>query len=178
MSDAGYYLFSPVGGQRGISSGSPESLGTILVGQAAASTAWPANNLALFVPFRVIMPMRIGMMYAINGASVAGNIDLGIYNAQGVKLASNGGLAQAGTSRTQTLNMAAAYRVGPGQYYYMAIALSSTGGFNMRYTPGSIVCQVYGMAQMANAYPLPNNAVFASIADNYFPGFGIFAEEA
>jgi hypothetical protein len=131
---------------------------------------WPVANLAFFIPFRLPTVVVVTLMFAYNGAAVNGNLDLGIYDASGNRLISSGGVAQAGINQIQTLDIPDT-KIGPG-IFYMAIVLDNIVGTIFRQTPSTIYLRMMGIVQMANAYPLPLTAVFATMAQIHIPDFG------
>ncbi len=139
---------------------------------ATASAAYPTANLALFIPFKVFKRITAVQMFVYNGATVSGNIDVGIYDKNGVRLISAGSTAQAGTNALQAFNITDT-PFGPGTFY-LAVALDNTTGTLFR---GTLVVNIQpgtlGMAQMATAFALPATATFAQIAGNYIPLIGL-----
>ena len=145
-----------------------------------ASTAYPAISRAIFIPFRLIAPTRITQLWLYNGATVSGNLDLGIYDAGGVSLGSIGSTAQAGVSVMQIVSLAAAIRLGVG-LFYTAISIDNTtatvyqGG--LAAALGIARSKIVGMAQQASVFPLPATATFATITSTYLPVIGFISEE-
>jgi hypothetical protein len=133
---------------------------------AFATSAWFSASTALFIPFVVNGSFSCKNIWFMNGAVASGNIDLGIYTSAGVRVASIGSTAQAGTNAPQVVALVASLT--PGDYY-LAAALDNIVGtcfFGNTITNGG---RVLGMAQMASAFPLPSNATFASIAVSSTP---------
>ena len=112
------------------------------------------------------------------------NIDLGIYDASGNRLCSNGGTLSAGASNYQILNMTNgpnadhSVRITPGQYYWMAVVLNGTTATLYRTALAITFCEVLGVAQAAGAYPLPATITPATVTSAYLPEFGFISEEA
>lgn len=158
---------------------SRESLGPVFAGSAEASisspasTVYPAANLAIYTPFSVDRPVIVTQLFAYNGASVANNIDVGIYTEGGTRLISAGSTAQAGTNTLQLFNIAD-YTLAAGAYY-MAVALSRDAGTETLFARAVsvILQQCFGVAQQASAFPLPATATFASVTNAYFPLIGL-----
>jgi len=139
---------------------------------AAASLAYPAANDALFVPFYLPKPIVIVTLFAHNGATVSGNIDMGIYDVAGVRLVSIGSTAQAGANGVQFFNITDTH-VGPG-HFYLAVAMNNTTGTLFRGTAGSTIrIQPMGMAKQATAFALPATATFATVTADYVPLMGL-----
>ena len=137
------------------------------------SQAYPTANLALFIPFSVTKPIVAVKLFAYNGGTVSGNIDVGIYDANGVRLISSDSTAQAGTSATTALQSfdITDTQFGPG-LFYLAVAMDNTTGCLCAVVP-DISPAFTGMAQMATAFPLPAVATFASCATLYIPLIGL-----
>jgi len=155
-----------------------ESIGPNLHTQAtglltgAVSAVYPTANLALYVPFSVMKPITVTLLWWYNGAAVNGNVDCGIYDISGTRIISTGSTVQAVVSSIQSVDIAD-IQIGPGNFY-LAIALDNIVGTLFRGTLYmNIGPAVTGMAQEANAFPLPATATFAQITGNYIPVFGL-----
>ena len=155
-----------------------ESIGVKLTGQGgttlpnAVSTAYPTANQALYVPFCLTRPIIVAQLFWVNGATVSGNVDAGIYSVDGVLLVSTGSTAQAGTSVSQVVDITDT-QLGTG-LFYLAIAVDNTTATLIRGTAGSVArCAAMGCANQGSAFPLPAPATFATIASNYIPVFGL-----
>src|SRR2546428_13019380 len=72
-----------------------------LNGGAPVSAVWPAANLILYIPLYVAAPGLAQGLFWQNGAAVAGNVELAIYDEDGNKLATTGLVAAAGTNAPQ-----------------------------------------------------------------------------
>jgi hypothetical protein len=91
---------------------------------AAVSTVWPIANISIFYPFALCERTRLRSLWCRNGATVSGNIDMGIYTGElNRKIVSSGSVAQAGINSYQTA--AIDVTLGPGVYQF-AIACSNT----------------------------------------------------
>ena len=106
------------------------SLGVELAAWATAtpiSSTWPLADLVLYIPFVIPSPCLVVYMWTHNGATAAGNTDIGIYDTNssglpGAKLASIGVTAQSGTNAIQTFNITDVALM-PGRYW---LALKNT----------------------------------------------------
>ena len=101
---------------------------------------------------------------------MAGNVDVGIYNAGFHLIVSSGAVAQAGVNVIQVLDIADTW-IGPG-LFYMAVSLSNNGG-RLFMANVSIYARRQGAVQMAAANPLPAVFVPAVPAFTYTPVFGL-----
>jgi hypothetical protein len=138
---------------------------------APASSAWPAASRALFCSFRLWTPITAVKMFVLNGATVSGNIDVGIYDEAGTRLVSSGSTAHAGTSVIQVLDITDT-QLGIG-LFYMALALDGTTATVYRKSINVALQRATRWYQMAAAFPLPATATFAAPASNYVPLFGL-----
>lgn len=133
-------------------------------------SGWPAANRALFYPFSISEPAKALKMYVANGATISGNIDLGIYTDAGVRLTSTGSTAHAGANVIQVIDVADVW-LAPFTTYYVAMVADGTTGTYARWTgatPGGI-----GMFQAASSFPLPATVTFARDASGYLPLCGV-----
>jgi hypothetical protein len=135
------------------------------------SAAWPSANRAFAYPVRFGRPVRIARLWWFNGATVSGNVDVGIYDRSWRRLANGGPTAQAGASAMQIVTLGAPL-VLPRGYYYLALAMDNATGTMQRVAPAAALLQAGGCAQMDAAYTLPAVITPASIAAAYFPEFG------
>jgi len=154
-----------------ISTASRESIGQNFVRSNPGSGTWPANNRALFVPIVLPGPVRVKRLFAVNGAAASGNIDMGLYRQDGVKIITAGSTMQTGTNQPQFFNITDT-DLAPGRYY-LAIALSSTVGTNYRWNFPLGLMQLTGLAQMASAFALPDPITFTQAANAYMPWCGM-----
>lgn len=124
-----------------------------------ASGNWTANR-AIYMPFVLRQPFVVQKMAVHNGSTVTGNIDLGIYSENGVKLWSSGSTAQAGTDVYQVLTPGTPVRLTPGRYY-MAMAASSTSPVTGRLSVGDLG-KIGAVGIQASAFPLPSTMTLAT----------------
>ncbi len=137
---------------------------------SAVSAVYISANLAIFVPFSLTRPVRTTLLWTANGAAVSGNMDVGVYDENGVKLISTGAIAQAGVSTLQTF-VVASTQFGPGRFY-LALSHSDAIGRYYNAPAPAITLKMAGVLQMAAAHPLPATANFATMAFAYLPAFG------
>lgn len=160
-----------------INPASVESLGMVIRpwGISVASTAYPAANLALYVPFCIGAPMNIKAVYWGNGTTAGGNIDVGIYNEDATKIVSLGSTARGTASSTITTTSLADTIIGAGRYY-MAFLLDSTANMQA-FAPAAGLCESMGILEQAvGAATLPSPATFAVTTRAYIPSFGLYAQ--
>ena len=139
-----------------------------------ANAVWPAANLAIYIPFRVSAPVLVTQMFTTNGSTVAGNVDIGIYDVAGTRLVSSGATAQSGTSALQAYDITDTL-LAPGQFY-LACSLSDGTATIARVATSAQFLRAFGCAQEASAHPLPATATFATMAQAYLPIIGLTTE--
>lgn len=141
---------------------SPEAIGVPISALSLAAPVSQAQvaNQAQFIPFSLARAVTVSRLFCVNGAAVAGNIDVGIYDSGAVRLASAGSTVQAGINSVQYFDIADV-ALQPGNYY-LAIALDGIIGTVFTYNSSVQVFTMTGIVQQAAAFPLPAPAVFAA----------------
>jgi hypothetical protein len=139
--------------------------------RVGASAVYPTANLAIYVPFSLGVPITAVQMFIYNGATVSGNVDVGLYAADGTRLVSMGSTAQAGTSVLQAFDITDT-PLGPGNYY-LACAVDNTTATLFRLAPTARQIAGLGCFTQVTAFPLPAVATFATYASAYLPVFGL-----
>ena len=139
---------------------------------APGSGTWPSANRAIYVPFRLGMPYLVRFLFCLNGATVSGNVDVGVYDEKGTRLVSAGSTVQSGTTAIQTFNVTDTL-LSEG-VYYMALALSNTTG-TFRRVSGIITGELRGLGvvDQDSAFPLPATATLSTPGSAYLPLFGV-----
>ncbi len=115
------------------------------------------------VPFEVtVFQMGIG-----NGATVSGNVDVGIMDQFGTRLVSIGAAtAQAGISQIQTFDITNTTLV-PGTYYFAFSQDNATGLVNRSGSIGAQLWRTAGCRQETTvAFGIPATAAFAAYSTN------------
>ncbi len=146
--------------------------GLISVGSSPTSAGWPAADRALFVPFSLPVQYLVKKLWWVNGATAAGNVECGVYTADGTLLLTSGTTAQSGTNVIQSVTLGTAFLLHPGSFY-MALVMSSTSSTVFRSGTNVRMCRLAGLAQQASANPLPATFTLATAAGAYWPLFGI-----
>jgi hypothetical protein len=166
--------FSPAPHRTAISAGDVEhSIGGALATNAfipIITQAWTAN-VAIYVPFRITNWMTIAKATWENGATVAGNVSVGIYNAEQGQIVEARAL-MAGASAQQVITLTAT--LAPGLYYLGFSSDSSTATLGT-YTAASVagIFRAMGVFEQVTAYPLPAPAVFATMTRLFIPSVAI-----
>lgn len=134
----------------------------------AAAGNWPSANRALFVPFRVPVPVTVYQMACGTGTGTTGNFDLGIYDKAGNRVVSTGTTAKTTASSERIVNVTDTQLL-PGMYY---LAMSTDGvtgyvqvgsGSNLGYA------KLSGMREAASSFVLPSTVTYASVTAAYMP---------
>lgn len=142
----------------------PQSIGELLnsVGAGLGTLAWPSANKAYYIPISVFSKITVVKMLVINGGTVSGNIDVGIYDAGGARLVSSGSTAQTGTNVIQEFNITD-ITLSPG-LYYLACAMDNTTGILEVWNPNAAIMRSAGVCEQASAFALPSTATFAALS--------------
>lgn len=139
-----------------------------------ASSVWLAADRAIFMPLSLDSRITVVKFWVFNGAVVAGNLDIGLYDVASNLISSTGSTAQAGTTVIQDIDVTD-FAVGPGTFY-LALVLHDAATACVRRgvgTDGIYGPRVLGMAQQDDVLPLPAAATMVALATNYIPLFGI-----
>jgi hypothetical protein len=138
-----------------------------------ASMDWIGANTAIYIPFRVPWPYPVKRAFWVNGATVTGNSDIGIYSRKGARLWSSGSTAQSGASALQYVT-ASGLILSPDTEYVLGFVNDGTttrafGATGVTANLGRFV----GLYQQATALPLPASATYAAWASIGYPLVGI-----
>ena len=137
-----------------------------------ASTAWPSANLAIYAPFYLIAPFTIQQFFWLNGITISGNVDMGVFDHAGRKIASTGSTLQAGASAIQSVSITPV-TLGSG-LFFLGLAVDNVTATVFGVPAGNIGFTVaVGVLQQATAFPLPALATFASPTFDFVPSCGI-----
>jgi hypothetical protein len=135
------------------------------------SITWVAN-LAVFIPFGVAQPFLVREVFWQNGSAAGSNIDVGLYDTAGNRLASLGSTAQGTASAVVTSAAFTDYTLAPGDYYLAFAAVGTTnvaGGWAIT----ANVSAAFGVGQMATAMALPNPATIVPLTNAVLPYVGL-----
>lgn len=126
------------------------------------STAWNSANRAVYIPLYLDRPGTVTKLWTYNGATAAGNIDVGLYDRNYNRLSSAGSTAQAGTSVIQEFDVTD-FNVTAGVYFVGVAASLTTTTFAMSVSNVSAYWAAMGVTQQNTALALPNPAVPAQL---------------
>jgi hypothetical protein len=140
-----------------IHTASPECCGSVLLTNgfgASASRAWYGANSAVYEPFWVDQPITVAQLWCLNGGTVSGNLDMGLYTSDGKCLVSKGLTAQAGTSQVQLLDITDTV-LGPGEFFLALWAASTSATFRQfdSFWMNAVLNGVCGQASLASGLP-------------------------
>ena len=138
---------------------------------ARTTGAWPTANKAILIPFRLNTFERIVSLSILNGGTVSGNWDGGIYNSDGVRIVSSGSTAQSGANATQNFTLTSTL-LAPGHYYAAFAANNTTGTLGYYATGlGALVLRCLGLKEVTSSFPLPATLTPAAISSDLYPAF-------
>jgi hypothetical protein len=144
------------------------AVGPGMLGAAPTSAGWLAANRAIFTPLVLPSPVIVDGLGVIVGGTSSGNVDIGLYTEDGVRLVSTGSTAQ-GAINTDQLITVADTLAGPG-VLYVGVACDVTTATLMHFNPGaSHLVELWGAEQMSAAFPLPATWVKEALASSRFP---------
>lgn len=128
----------------------------------SGSGTWQANNRAHYIPFMVTQIVTAYQMSVIV-ATQSGNLDVGIYTEQGVRLVSAGSTAVAAAG-VQTVNINDTVLL-PGVYFMAMNCDNTTAAFNRVTAPDNVTQRACGIqVQDVGAIALPDPATFGDPA--------------
>lgn len=154
---------------------SPECLGADLMAviNRLSGAAWTANLLT-FVPLMTTRPLLVSQFFWHNGATVNGETDVGIYNADGtVKLGSTGPTTNSGASQIQVVDVTN-FTLTSNSRFWLALGSNSGTHTYWRSDPVANAQDFLGIKQQASGWSsgLPSSATFAVPSVAVLPHFG------
>ena len=139
-----------------------------IIPPTVAAAATPTANKAFYMPIYMAEGGTI-VQFWVQNAVVAGNVDIGLYNADTlVRIVSAGSTAMSGANVLQIFDTTDTY-VGPGRYYLGFACDTVTTATFMRATPALALCRFFGLVTQTTAFPLPNPMVPATNANAFWP---------
>lgn len=161
-----------------VSSASYHSIGILLERYPTAFSVdfWFSANGAIYIPLNLPNTVLLSHFLVMNGASISGNLDLGLYNVQRQRIVSSGSVAQTGTNALQTISVPPVL-IMPG-FYWMALAVDNTSailwGWNtVVFDSNAIEARMWGIWKQESAFPLPQIATFANLTTRTAPYVGL-----
>lgn len=149
------------------------SLGDGAYAIAPTSSTWVSANRAIYIPFSLYAPATAYSIIVMKGATISGNMDVGIYTEDGTRLASFGSTAQAtGINRIQRFTFPSPLNLGAGNYYMAAVFNNATATVFRRAWSAN-VGRIFAVYQQDSAFPLPARATFAINSSGFLPIMGV-----
>lgn len=144
--------------------------GALTGGSTPGSLVYPVANDAILVPFYLQQNTLIKRLFWANGNANSGNVDMGIYTADGAKIITTGSTAQSGSLVPQFVDVTD-FLLSPGGYYF-ALSCNNTTATFLRSSVPFRNLRTIGVLKMASAFPLPATLTFAPATDAYLPLMG------
>ncbi len=139
-----------------------------------ASGTWPTAATAYFYPVYLSQPRTYTKAWWLNGATAAGNVDVGIYTISGAtatRVVASTAVAQAGVSAMQVAGTFTTTTIGPG-LYYLGLSCSSASATLWRSSPPVYAMRTGHIFQSVTSHPLPSSASLVVVASAQIPVFG------
>jgi hypothetical protein len=133
------------------------------------SAVWSPANTALTFPFRVTDSFTSSIAWVLNGSSVTGHFDIGVYDENWVRKGHTGSITQTGTTTVQTTSFALTLSRGR---YYLALVADAGGAYAFMQST-AVRLRGLDVHQMASAFALPDPFVPAVIGVTSVPIFGL-----
>ena len=134
------------------------------------TTTWGTANRALFYPVTISESGTFAYAWICNGATQSGNIDIGVYDAAGVRLTSTGSTVLSGANALQRIDLPAV-TLSAGVTYYVGASVDNTTAVFLGAGCGN--ARMLGMNQATSSFPLPSSVTYATSSFNVFVYFGI-----
>lgn len=136
------------------------------------TSAWPANNLAVYVPVSIPTPFTIARFMVPNGSNITGNVDIGIYDIGGTRLLSTGSTLRASASAVQYIGVTDQV-FQAGSYYLGLVGSSTTGTYLQAAIANATRARVVGvLEEQLGATTLPATMTGAAYTRTAIPQFG------
>jgi len=137
-------------------------------GGGAAAVAWPLANLAMGWTFQINERQILYEAFYGSGTIAGGNLDIGIYDMAGTRLASTGTQVRA-TSAHTNINWTD-LTLEPGQYV-AAMSADSTANY-AGWIPLAGLCEATGVWEAATSFVLPATITWVRTTRAFIPYFG------
>jgi hypothetical protein len=142
--------------------------GTWPLDTLADTSAWPSANRAIYAPVWVPRPTIITKLGWNVGPTSSGNMDVGVYDENFVKVVSTGSIAvSATTNAVQEFDIADTL-LQPGAYYLAMSVDNATAWFSRASTTVNFLTAV-GVRNQNSAFPLPATATPTDASSGYLP---------
>jgi len=152
----------------------PAGIGNEHVGygfSVAVNVDWPSANLAIGVPLYLEEDFAFTRHLWISGSIVGRNLDVGIYDETGHRVASTGSTVTADSSNEQSVAVSGTLSRG---IYYLAASSDSSVARIQRATAANVgIARATGAVQAASSFPLPSSITWATLTNNFLPVLGV-----
>lgn len=145
----------------------------VLRGSTNASAAYPAANLAIYVPFVLESPVTVYETFVVSGSLTTSNAtEIGVYDTAGTRLFTTATTVNVANDVINSSGMTD-YVLSPGAYY-MAFACDGTRNFFATSFVAGLY-QSFGFMEQTGltGANLPTTATFAAYTRAYLPQFGL-----
>src|SRR5262245_48928726 len=152
--------------------GSPAGAWTVGNGIIAASSAWPAASVAIYVPFYINETVTVYEAGVGAGATAGGNFEIGVYNEAGTKQVSSGSVART-LSVWNTAGLTDTDLV-PG-WYYMAMVADGTNNYGGTTSFAAGICEAIGICEQTSVTTgsMPSTATLSRTTRALVPGVAL-----
>lgn len=120
-----------------------------------STTAWGSANRSMIVPFQLTDVFVCTTAFVLNGGTLNGNWDVGVYSDAMTLLGHTGSQSQAGASTFQTA--ALSLTLAPGRYWMAFSASSATAVYQAWLTGSASRARVMGIRQADSNFPLASS---------------------
>jgi len=129
-------------------------------GSSIVSSTGQNANKCIFLPFSVFKPTTVKTIRFINGGTVTGNFDVGLYYEDGTQIVALGSTAQAGVSSVQDGNITDTL-LQPGNYY-TGMVIDAAATYMCWNIATADICRMKGLQvkMQTSTFPLPSPATF------------------
>jgi hypothetical protein len=138
-----------------------------------ASMDWIGASTAIAIPFYVPWPYPVKRAFWVNGATIAGNSDIGIFTSRAGKRWTAGSTPNAGASAPQYVTVTPGLVLEPGWHVLQYVNDGTTGRAFGSTAVTANLGRFIGVYQQATAFPLPATPAWAQWASIGYPLIGI-----
>jgi hypothetical protein len=136
-----------------------------------ASISWAVANLSVFIPIYLPWDYPVARVFWVNGSTVAGNANFGIFTPTGKRIYSTGSTAASGGSALQFVTPTP-FTLSAGPYYF---AYANDGTTNRSFGSGitTVRLNAAGVLNQTSNLALSDPAVFATAGQTSYELCGI-----
>jgi hypothetical protein len=139
------------------------------------SASWATANKARFCVLNLNYPFNLKSFLWVNGGTINGNVDAGIYTIDKKLITSIGSTAQSGGSTRQRGTLTNPVYLKPGSYILAFASSSSTGSVQFQNFSNVAGARTYNCYEQTSAFPLPSTITPVDQTTNFlFPALQMF----